>query len=130
MQFTKVTYPCGGVSMPSFYRLPRQLIYNSQFSRLSCEAKLLYCLLLDRLSLSMANGWFDEHRQVYVYFTVHEVALSLGCGRCKALKVLEELDTETGIGLIKRERQCLCKPDRIYVKLLPEMGIEPVSLWS
>lgn len=44
----------------SFYRIPRQLVTGDRFKRLSTDAKLLYGLLLDRMSLSAKNGWYDE----------------------------------------------------------------------
>ena len=41
----------------SFYRIPKQLFTDSRFSSLSAEAKTLYGILLDRMELSMKNGW-------------------------------------------------------------------------
>ena len=40
----------------SFYRVPRLLIKDERFKGLSSDAKLLYGLMLDRMSLSMKNG--------------------------------------------------------------------------
>lgn len=100
----------------SFYRIPKALFKEERFSGLSIEAKILYGFLLDRMSLSMSNGWFDEENRVYVVYTIEDVAQDLGCGRDKAIKVLAELDTKKGIGLIERKRQGFGKPDIIYVK--------------
>lgn len=50
----------------SFYRVPRILIKDERFKRLSSDAKLLYGLMLDRMSLSMKNGWFDENNRAYI----------------------------------------------------------------
>ena len=44
----------------SFYRVPRLLIKDERFKGLSSDAKLLYGLMLDRLSLSMKNGWVKK----------------------------------------------------------------------
>lgn len=44
----------------SFYRVPRLLIKDERFKGLSSDAKLLYGLMLDRMSLSMKNGWLDD----------------------------------------------------------------------
>ena len=41
----------------SFYRIPKLLFTDSRFSGISTDAKLLYGILLDRMSLSMKNGW-------------------------------------------------------------------------
>ena len=46
--------------MYSFYRIPKLLFTSEYFKNLSCEAKVLYGLMLDRMSLSIKNRWFDE----------------------------------------------------------------------
>ena len=99
----------------SFYRIPRQLITDPAFRRLSAGAKLLYGLLLDRMGLSMRNGWYDDEQRVFIYYTLDEIMEDMNCGHDKATKLLRELDAETGIGLIERVKQGLGKPTRIYV---------------
>ena len=97
----------------SFYRIPRQLITGDAFKRLSTDAKLLYGLLLDRMSLSAKNGWLDEQGRVYIIYTVREVQESLCCAEHKAVKLFRELeDTD----LIERKRRGLGRPSLIYVK--------------
>ena len=54
----------------AFYRIPKILITDPYFKYLSTDAKLLYGLMLDRLSLSMKNNWIDERNRVYIYFTL------------------------------------------------------------
>ena len=100
----------------SFYRVPKVLFTAECFKSLSCEAKVLYGLLLDRMSLSIKNRWFDEEDRVYIVFTVEEIAELLNCGTQKAVKLLKELDMEKGIGLIEKRRLGLGKPNVIYVK--------------
>lgn len=100
----------------SFYRVPKVLFTAECFRTLSCEAKVLYGLLLDRMSLSIKNRWFDEEDRVYIVFTVEEIAELLNCGTQKAVKLMKELDTEKGIGLIEKRRLGLGKPNVIYVK--------------
>lgn len=68
------------------------------------------------MSLSAKNGWHDNTGRVYIYFTVKEVCEAIGCGRNKAMRLLAELDTSKGIGLIERIKQGQGKPDRIFVK--------------
>ena len=41
----------------SFYRVPRQLVKGTEYRPLSPAGKLLFALLLDRVSLSVKNGW-------------------------------------------------------------------------
>lgn len=100
----------------NFYRIPKVLFTGERFRVLSCEAKVLYGLILDRMSLSIKNRWIDELDRVYVIFTVDEIVELLNCSRPKAVKNLAELDTEKGIGLIEKKRLGLGQPNVIYVK--------------
>ena len=56
-----------------FYRIPKLLITSEQFKDISVEAKLLYGLMLDRLSLSIKNGWFDSLNRAYIIYTIDDV---------------------------------------------------------
>lgn len=110
----------------SFYRVPKVLFTAECFKPLSCEAKILYGLMLDRMGLSIKNQWFDEKNRVYIIFTVEEVMELLGCSRQKAVKTIAELDKEKGIGLIEKKRLGLGRPNMIYVKnfLIEECQIQ------
>ena len=68
------------------------------------------------MSLSIKNEWYDDTGRVYIYYTVDEVCIDLNCGRDKAMRLLAELDTGKGVGLIERKKQDQGKPIRIYVK--------------
>jgi len=114
MQFNY--YYGGQAEMFSFFRVPRILFTAPEFKGLSNDAKLLYGLMLDRMSLSAANGWFDSKGRVYIYFTMNEVQEVLNCGHDKAIRLLAELDTKKGIGLIERVKQGQGRPTIIYVK--------------
>lgn len=100
----------------SYYRIPRLLVTGYQFKNLSTDAKLLYGLMLDRMSLSARNGWYDELGRVYIFYSLEEVMADLNCGHDKAVKMLAELDTVKGIGLIERVKQGQGRPTIIYVK--------------
>ena len=100
----------------TFYRIPKVLFTAECFRSLSCEAKVLYGLLLDRRGLSIKNRWFDEEDRVYIIFTVEELAELLNCGTQKVVRLLKELDVKSGIGLIEKKRLGLGKPNVIYVK--------------
>ena len=100
----------------SFYRIPKQLIIDDRFKELSNDAKILYGLMLDRMALSVKNGWFDRQKRVFIYYSMEEVMEHLNCSKNKALKSLSELDTEDGIGLIERVKQGQGKPTIIFVK--------------
>jgi len=99
----------------TYYRIPRQLITSPRFKHLSTDSKLLYSILLDRMCLSIKNHWYDADGRVYIYYTVEEICSTLNCGRDKAMKLLAELDTNKGVGLIERIKQGQGKPTRIYV---------------
>lgn len=100
----------------SFYRIPKMLFTVECFRSLSCEAKILYGLMLDRMGLSIKNRWFDEEDRIYIVFTVEEIAELMDCGMQKAVKLVKELDVDKGIGLIEKKRLGLGKPNVIYVK--------------
>ena len=48
--------------------------------------------------------------------TIDSIMEDLGCAKEKAVKVLAELDSVKGIGLVEKVRRGLGKPDIIYVK--------------
>ncbi len=101
------------VDQYAFYRIPRRLFTDSRFKDLTAEAKILYGLMLDRVSLSLKNMWVDECKHVYIIFTLQEIMEMLNCGDKKATRLMVELDN---CGLIERKRQGLGKPSLIYVK--------------
>lgn len=100
----------------TFYRIPKLLFTEPMFKGLSSEAKILYGLLLDRMSLSIKNGWFDEEGRAYIYFAIEDIAELLNCGKNKAVRSLQELVDDTGIGLIEKKRQGQGKANILYVK--------------
>lgn len=89
------------------------LFIDPKFKKLSIEAKLLYGLFLDRMSLSAKNEWFDEQGRVFIIFTIEEIMEALGCAKAKSVGLLKELEN---ISLIERKRQGLGKPNIIFVK--------------
>ena len=96
-----------------FYRIPKLLITSERFKDVSVESKLLYGLMLDRLSLSIKNGWFDSLNRAYIIYTIEDVTEDMHCGSQKAVKLVAELEKKAG--LIKKKRQGLGKPSLIYV---------------
>ena len=93
----------------SFYRIPKALFTDERFKAISAEAKILYGIMLDRMSLSRKNGWVDEENHVYIVFTAEDAMEFLNCARQKAFSLLSELDAATGIGLIEKKRRGLGK---------------------
>ena len=100
----------------SYFRIPKALFQDCRFRQLSTDARTLYGIMLDRMSLSLRNGWLDAQGRVYIFFTVDEVMELLYCKSEKATRLLAELDSKKGVGLIERVRQGQGKPSIIYVK--------------
>ena len=98
----------------TFYRIPKVMFTDEHFKDISLEAKLLYGIMLDRMTLSVRNKWLDDKNRVYIIYTVEDINRDFGCARQKTAKLLDEL--ENSIGLIERKRQGLGKPNIIYVK--------------
>lgn len=105
-----------GADAFSFYRIPKLLFTYDYFKVLSTDAKVLYGLMLDRMGLSVKNRWFDSDNRAYIYFSIEDAMELLNCGKNKAIKSMQELDTEQGIGLIEKRRQGMGKANIIYVK--------------
>ena len=100
----------------AFIPEPMALLSDPRYENLSSDAKLLYALLLNRMNLSRKNGWFDEENRVFIYYSIEDIAADLHCGRNKAIKALQELDTEKGIGLVEKNRRGQGKRNVLYVK--------------
>ena len=98
----------------SFYRIPKALFTEPNFRELYTDAKVLYGILLDRMSLSLKNQWLDAQNKVYIIFTVEEIMDALNCANQKATRLMVELEKQAG--LIERKRQGLGRPNLIYVK--------------
>ena len=97
----------------SFFRIPKALFQEQQFQDLSTDAKTLYGILLDRMSLSVKNEWFDKKGRVFIIFTIEDVKRTLRCADNKATRLLQELEK---FGLIERKRRGQGKPCLVYVK--------------
>ena len=55
--------------------------------------------MLDRMSLSIKNGWFDEQNRAYIVYSIENMMDDLGCSKPTCVKIVKELDSEKGIGL-------------------------------
>ena len=91
----------------SFFRIPKALFQEQRFQNLSTDAKTLYGILLDRMSLSAKNGWLDKQGRVFIIFTIEDVKRTLCCADNKAMKLFRELEK---FGLVERKRRGLGKP--------------------
>lgn len=97
----------------SFIRIPKAMLTEKTFSSLSLQAKMLYGILLDRMGLSMKNGWFDAENKVYIIYQIAEIQEDLGFSKKKAIEYLNELEV---FGLVEKKRRGLGLPSILYVK--------------
>ena len=111
----------------SYYQIPQELFVNSLYKeKLNSDSKILYAFLLDRLSLSQKNHWFDEYGRVYLIFTREEVQDKLCLSEKTVTKAFKQL---LEVNLITEKRQGLGRPNLIFVgkiihqdiKELPEL---------
>ena len=102
-----------------FYQLPKILLEDPRFRDLSLNAKVIYCVLLDRMHLSIKNKkkYSDEFGRIFILFKVEDVSDILNISKRTVLRAYKELDDKTGIGLIHRERAPgMQNIVRLYVK--------------
>ena len=97
----------------NFIRIPQLFFTDEQFVSMSCEAKILYGLMLNRMSLSMKNEWLDDDNRVYIIYTVEDVMETMSCAKAKAVKTIKELED---MKLIEKNRRGFGQPTLIYVK--------------
>ena len=86
----------------TFYRLPKALISDERFKGITNNAKLLYGLMLDRMSLSKKRGWIDEGNKVFIKYSLNNIEEDLNVSRKTAGSILKELEA---IGLIDMVQQ-------------------------
>lgn len=97
----------------TFIRIPKVMLTEGIFSALSIQAKVLYGVLLDRMSLSRKNGWLDKENKVYIIYQINEIQENLGFSKKKAIDYLAELEK---FGLVEKKRRGLGLPSILYVK--------------
>ena len=97
----------------SFIRIPKVMLTEGTFSSLSIPAKVLYGVLLDRMTLSRKNGWFDDENRVFIIYQIGEIQEDLGFSKKKAMDLLSELEA---FGLLEKKRRGHGLPNILYVK--------------
>lgn len=97
----------------NFIKIPKIILLDKTFSSLSIQAKMLYGVLLDRMGLSMKNGWYDSENKVYIIYQIAEIQEDLGFSKKKAIDYLTELEV---FGLVEKKRRGLGLPSILYVK--------------
>ena len=98
----------------SYFRIPKALFQDSRFRQLSTDARTLYGILLDRMSLSVKSGWMPMNFD-------HE-----------ELMLMMLYNTGTRLGLMQELRlmQCYLMPDETTLRELSEGVIEKLKLMT
>ena len=96
----------------TFYQVPKELFVNDNYKSLNSDSKLLYALLLDRLSVSRKHEWFDEDNNIYLIFSRKEASEKLKLSDKTVTKAFKQLNT---VKLIFEKKQGKNKPNLIYV---------------
>ena len=89
--------------MHAYYRLPKLLFTNKIFRNMSSDAKILYGLMLDRMSISQKNKWIDSENRAFIIYSQQEAMEMLGCKENKAINLFKELEA---IGLMEPSVLC------------------------
>lgn len=111
----------------TFYRVPKVLFTNERFWNISADAKMLYGILLDRMSLSAKNGWIDKNGRVYIIFTIDEAKMALNCA--EQMIIFDVLTDESPVGW-KGERNRLYLSDVGYQKALDNQKAGNIKIIS
>ena len=105
-----------------YYQIPQELFVNRLYKEnLNSDSKILYAFLLDRLSLSQKNHWFDKEGRVYLIFTREEVQNKLCLSEKTVTKAFKQLND---VNLIAEKRQGLGKPNLIYLGKIQHENIK------
>lgn len=83
------------------FKLPKALMYEKKYKKLSANAKLLYAMLNDRTNLSMKNNWYDKFNRSFIICSIEEIEVFLDCARGSANKYLKEL---VNFNLVKKSK--------------------------
>lgn len=108
-----------------FYQIPQELFVNSLYKdNLNSDSKIIYSLLLDRLSLSQKNHWVDDLGRVYLIYPRDDIGKKLNLSGRTVTKAFEQLKK---VCLIEEKRQGLGKPNLIYIGKIQHEEIETNS---
>ena len=96
-----------------YYQIPMELFFNPKYKdKLNSDSKILYGFLLNRLTLSAKNNWYDEAGNIFLIFTRKEVQEMLNLSDKTATKAFKQLKE---CKLIYEKKQGSTKPNLIYV---------------
>ncbi len=106
------TYKISDVVNEEFLRFPVTLLANPKYLNMSIEAKFVYTLLFNRMTLSQKNGWINDKNEVYLIYTREDVAVTLNISYKKSIAAFKELIEND---LLIEQRQGRGYPNLLYV---------------
>lgn len=105
-------YHISDVLNEEYLRFPLTLLAEPKYREISLEAKMIYSLLLNRLTLSQRNGWINENGEVYLIYTREDAAETLNITYKKTIAAFKEL---IAAELLFEQRQGRGYPNLLYV---------------
>ena len=101
-------------STQAFAKLPKVFFDEKapQYKHLTAQHILAYTLMRERLQLSIINQMEDKDGTPFIYYDLGKMAADVRCGEKKAGQLVNDLNN---MGLVRKVRQGLGKPNRIYV---------------
>ena len=119
----------------SFFRIPKALFTEKEFASLSTDAKLLYGILLDRISLSKKNGWIDSDGYVYIIYTIAELQELLRMSHTTVTNAITDsadfmVAPLIGNILVMINKACCIKDDVVMDMIFVNMGTDHVFIFS
>ena len=103
------------------------MLTEETFSSLSLQEKVLHAVLLDRMTLSRKNNWFDQENRVFIIYQIAEIQEDLGFTKRKAMELLAKLEK---FGLLEKKRRGHGLPNILYVKSFMAGIHEKRSRWK
>lgn len=91
---------------------------------LSDTSKILYSILCDQLRRSLESGWWDEHKRVYVKFSIEKLANLLNKSKDTIVTCKKELEENA---LIKIKDDGIGRADVFYIGKVKGRPIEDIE---
>ena len=76
----------------TFIRVPWLLLQNPTLNKISGNSKLLYGLMLNRMSLSIKNDWLDADGHAFICYSADDICADLNCSEKSARTYRKELE--------------------------------------
>lgn len=95
------------------FQVPKVLILGERYKSMKPNALKLYIVLLDRMKLSLQNGWKDSNGNYYVRMSQDRAAELFGWSPTTFRAMKKELEK---FDLLSQDREGQGKSNRLYIK--------------